>query len=224
MKKTKFFALFIFLFLFHSAFALFSSSSADSKDPQAIKNINPQILKLALNAYHCVVQKGMIKNPLLTIVDFTRPSIEKRMWVIDPAKQISLYELHVSHGVNSGYLIPSHFSNDPSSLESSLGAYLTSTTYDGHHGYSLVLIGLEKGINSNAEKRHIILHSAWYVTPGFIHQNDSLGRSWGCFALNPSLTHEVIDTLKGGSLLFAYGSPEDTDSYIQRCEFSIPSH
>ncbi|HLD17373.1 MAG TPA: murein L,D-transpeptidase catalytic domain family protein [Coxiellaceae bacterium] len=204
-----------------SANAFFGSSSL-STDPEDINKINPAALAVAMDAYQCAEKKGYIKNHLLTIIDFTLPSNEKRMWIIDPETHRSLYHLFVAHGVNSGAIIPTHFSNKMGSLESSLGAYLTAATYDGHHGYSLVLMGLERGVNDNAERRHIIIHSAWYVNPGFIHEYDRLGRSWGCFALDPKQTKEVINTLQGGSLVFAYAAQEQHDPNVQQCNLVLP--
>jgi len=200
------------------AFSFFSLNQLDT-NPNSIKEINPVVLRLAMEAYHCAEAKGWVRNHTLTVVDFTLPSTKKRMWIIDPKKHITLYALHVAHGVNSGFNIATHFSNKPGSLETSLGAYLTGGTYEGHHGYSLMLIGLEKGINNNALRRHIIMHSAWYVNPGFIHRYDRLGRSWGCFALNPTKTREVINAVKGGSVLFAYAAQEKTDYYLKSCNF-----
>src|SRR3990167_5622551 len=83
----------------------------------------------------------------------------------------------------------------------------TQNIYDGEHGESLRVNGLEKGINNNALTRAIVIHPASYVTHSFIKQNGYAGRSWGCFAVNPIHADTFIQLIKGGSVLFAYAKP-----------------
>lgn len=188
--------------------------SANTPTPSLFKGlegINPQAFTLAVKAYEHAKQKGMVAKDLLTIVDFTKPSNEKRLWVLNMATHQVMYHTLVAQGKNSGLVKATHFSNDVGSLESSLGAFVTSQPYTGNDGYSLKLIGLENGINDNAEKRDIVMHPAWYVTPSFAQQNGRVGRSWGCFAVNPKLAPEIINTIKGGSMIFAYAPQDDND-------------
>jgi len=145
------------------------------------------------------------KENIITIIDFSKPSTEKRFFVIDLQNKKLLYRCFVAHGKNSGGNYAKSFSNQQSSLESCLGFFLTAETYNGNHGYSLKLDGLEKDINDNSRAREIVIHGADYVSQEFIDKYGRLGRSWGCPALPPEISKEVIDKISNGSCLFIYG-------------------
>lgn len=122
--------------------------------------------------------------------------------------------MHVAQGKNTGAVNAKHFSNAPGSQESSPGIYTTAGEYIGKHGKSMRVNGLEKGINSNAKSRAVVIHPAWYMTPEFIQKNGYAGRSWGCFALNPAHIDQFMNLVKGGSVLFAYATPEKQDPLV----------
>jgi len=145
------------------------------------------------------------KENIITIIDFSKPSTEKRFFVIDLQNKKLLYRCFVAHGKNSGGNYAKSFSNQQSSLESCLGFFLTAETYNGNHGYSLKLDGLEKDINDNSRAREIVIHGADYVSQEFIDKYGRLGRSWGCPALPPEISKKVIDKISNGSCLFIYG-------------------
>lgn len=145
------------------------------------------------------------KRDILTLIDFTKPSNTERLYVIDMKAEKVLYESVVAHGKGSGELYATRFSNTPESHQSSLGFYLTAETYQGGNGYSLRLNGLERGINDNARARAIVIHGAKYANPSVCKNGNRLGRSYGCPALPETLNKPIIDTIKGGSLLFIYG-------------------
>jgi hypothetical protein len=145
------------------------------------------------------------RKNIITIIDFSKPSTEERLLVIDLGNKKVLYKCFVAHGKNSGENYAKSFSNQDESLMSSLGFYLTGETYTGENGYSLRLNGLEKGINDHARSREIVIHGASYVSKQFIDKYGRLGRSWGCPALPPEVTKEIIDLISGGSCLFIYG-------------------
>jgi L,D-transpeptidase catalytic domain len=171
------------------------------KAPALKKNV----LRLALKAYTKARLKGQVKKPILTVIDYSLPSNKQRMWVFDLKHEKLLFNTHVAHGKNSGQSnIPHHFSNRPSSKQSSLGTYITRDTYIGHTGYSLNLQGLERGVNSNALSRRVVMHGAWYVEPSFIKRAGRAGLSWGCPAIAVTLAKPLINTIKNGSVLFAY--------------------
>lgn len=166
--------------------------------------LNKNVLKLALTAYKNASKKGGVKKPVLTVIDYSLPSNKQRMWVFDLNKERLLYNTYVAHGKNSGVNRASHFSNTESSKQSSLGTYITQNTYIGHKGYSLNLQGLDKGFNDNALNRRVVMHGAWYVEPDFIKRSGRAGLSWGCPAIAQTLAKPVINTIKNGSVIFAY--------------------
>jgi hypothetical protein len=163
------------------------------------------IFDLALAAASCAVRSGSIaKLATLTVIDYSRPSTEKRLWVFDLARRALLFEELVAHGRGSGDNVPTSFSNVAESHQSSLGLFSTGDTYVGRNGYSLRLRGLDAGFNDHAFDRAIVMHGAPYVSDDFARAQGRLGRSWGCPALRQGVARELIDTVKGRGLLFAY--------------------
>lgn len=175
--------------------------------------LNYDVFKTALNGYNKIDGR---KKELLTIIDYSKPSTEKRFFVIDMDKKELLVYSHVSHGKNSGGNIATSFSNKVSSNKSSLGFFLTENTYIGGNGYSLVLNGLEKGINDKAKDRYIVIHGADYANPKVAKSQGRLGRSLGCPALPRDISKKAIDMIKNGSVLFVYGN--DTN-YLERSNY-----
>lgn len=145
-------------------------------------------------------------RPVLTLVDFSRPSQQKRLWVIDVAAGRVLFHTLVAHGKASGGDLPVAFSNQEGSEMSSLGFYRTApATYVGKHGLSLKLQGLDPGFNSNAESRAVVVHGADYVSEEFVRAHGRLGRSQGCPALPPGQATAIVQAIKGGSILYLHG-------------------
>ncbi len=167
-------------------------------------SLNKNVLKLALVAYDKARHNGTVKKSMLTVIDYSLPSSKQRMWIFDLSHKKLLYKTYVAHGMNSGMSVAHHFSNKNMSKESSLGTYVTRDTYIGSKGLSLNLQGLEKGINDNAYRRRVVIHGAWYVEPDFIKKTGRAGRSWGCPSIAKTLAKPVINTIKGGSVVFAY--------------------
>jgi hypothetical protein len=173
-------------------------------DAQA-NNIDPQVLRLSLTAYLKARVEGLDTKQMLTIIDYSKPSNERRLWVVDLKSNKVLFNTWVAHGKNSGKLLPTSFSNDPGSLKSSLGVFVTTRDpYMGDNGYSLRLQGLERGINDNAYRRDIVVHGAWYADPNILKKYAFLGRSWGCPAVSETLVKPLIDTIKNNTVVIAY--------------------
>ncbi len=165
---------------------------------------NLQSFSKALKGFYLLKEKGLIHKDILTLIDFSLSSNVKRLWVIDLATNTILYNSLVAHGRNTGDEFAKKFSNSDRSFKSSLGFYATGEIYNGKHGMSLKLDGLEKGVNDNARARGVVMHAANYVSDSFIKNNKRLGRSQGCPAVPEELSKGIINTIKNKSCLFIY--------------------
>jgi hypothetical protein len=163
------------------------------------------VFKQAMEGYNSI---ELTNKKLLSIIDYSKPSTEKRFFIIDLENNKLLYHTLVAHGKRSGYLNATKFSNKIGSHKSSLGFFRTGNSYFGKRGYSLQLEGLEKGVNDNARPRGIVIHGANYVDEKFTNGNGVIGRSWGCPSVSKKISKEIIDLLKGGSLLYIYADDE----------------
>lgn len=202
-------ALLLFVFSLLIPGAIRASSAGDFArtdfDASAVGTIEMDVFEMALGAASCAVKTGAVKNPrTLTVIDYSRPSSEKRLWVFDLASKELVYEELVAHGQGSGAGVATKFSNEPDTHRTSLGLFVTDTTYVGKNGYSLRLDGLDRGFNDRARERAIVMHGAPYVSKAFVKATGRLGRSWGCPAVSADVAREMIDKVKGGGLVFAY--------------------
>jgi len=152
------------------------------------------------------------KKDILTIIDYSKPSCERRFYVIDLVNRKLIYETLVAHGKNSGTVECNRFSNRPNSLQSSPGFYLTAESYAGRHGYSMRLDGMEPGINDLARARAIVIHGADYVCQRYVEDFGYIGRSFGCPALPLELNKKIIDLIKGGSCLYIHTNDKNYTS------------
>jgi len=168
------------------------------------KGLKTRVVERALSAYRAAQEAGRVRRDRLAIIDYGLPSGKKRLWVFDLDTEELLFHEWVAHGVNSGMVEAKKFSNRLGSRQSSLGAFVTTETYAGGHGYSLKLAGLDPGLNDRAMRRRIVMHGADYVGAQVVKEYGRLGRSWGCPAVRPKITRALIDTLKNGSVLYVY--------------------
>lgn len=165
------------------------------------------VFEKAYRGYLTLFNEGRLNEhkQILTICDFSASSVEKRMWIIDLEHKKVLLNTLVAHGQGSGKEYATSFSNKNNTHKTSLGFYVTGDTYEGEHGTSLHLYGMDKGYNDAAYDRGIVVHGANYVCKKFIDNNDNcLGRSWGCPAVPSQLSDKVINTIKDGTCLFIY--------------------
>lgn len=179
--------------------------------------LSMDVFKKALTGYFNLKDSGKLSTTknILSIVDFTRSSKTKRLWVIDLAAQKLLFNTFVAHGKGSGNDLATSFSNLTNSYQSSLGFYITNEIYFGKHGLSLRMDGMDEGYNTNARERAIVVHGADYVSQNAINQWGRLGRSQGCPALPSELTKPIIETIKDKTLLFINGSEDKySSSYL----------
>jgi len=184
---------------------LVSFAAATGEAAPQPKGPNPEVLNLALKAIACGVASGDLQAPpTLTLIDYSLPSTTPRLWVFDLRTGKILFNELVAHGRNTGDNMAVHFSDAAESRESSIGLFRTADAYVGHNGYSLRLDGLEPGFNGNARDRAIVIHGAAYVNADVAKANGRIGRSWGCPALSEAVAHKVIDTVRGGGVIFSY--------------------
>ncbi|WP_447592338.1 murein L,D-transpeptidase catalytic domain family protein [Stenotrophomonas rhizophila] len=178
---------------------------------RAAPGADRKVLQLAAKAMTCALRRPElgIDPTRLSVIDYSRPSTEQRMWVFDLARQKLLFEEWVAHGRNSGGNQTEHFSNRDGSFMSSLGAFTAKETYMGGNGYSLRLEGLEPGFNDKARDRAIVIHGAPYVNPTMARLQGRLGRSLGCPAVRLTVAKPLINSLRDGAMVFAYYPDKD---------------
>lgn len=165
---------------------------------------NLESFSVALEGFYALKSKGVVQKDILTLIDFSKSANSKRLWVIDLQTNTILFNTLVAHGRNTGEEYAASFSNAAESFKSSLGFYLTGEIYNGKHGLSLKLDGLEKGINDNARERAVVVHGADYVSESFIKANKRLGRSQGCPAIPVEMNEKIINVIKDKSCLFIF--------------------
>lgn len=176
----------------------------ESLQPNQFQIPNEECFAEALKGFYELKEKGLIKRDILTLVDFSLSSNVKRLWIINLATNEIILQSLVAHGRNTGDEFANNFSNTPESFKSSLGFYATGEVYNGKHGISLKLDGLEKGLNDSARKRAVVIHGAEYVSESFIRDHKRLGRSQGCPAVPVEFAPEIISMIKGQSCLYIY--------------------
>lgn len=184
-------------------------------------SLSEKAFQFAMQGFEKMVQEGALQNTdIISIVDFSLPSSQKRFFVLDLVRNKILFNTYVAHGRNSGAAVATSFSNAPESNKSSLGFYITKNTYRGENGFSLRLQGVEEGINDNAFQRNIVLHGAPYVSERVIATKGYLGRSLGCPAVPLKLNRAIISRIKEGTCLFLYGPDE---RYAMQSKLIVPS-
>jgi hypothetical protein len=187
-----------------------AAAAAPQPAPLAAPGLDPNVVAMAQDAAARAEARGLAKSPrTLTVIDYSLPSTEKRLWVFDLESRELLFHELVAHGVNTGENMARRFSNTMDSRQTSLGLFVTANTYVGRNGYSLRMNGLDRGFNDRALDRAIVIHGAPYVSEAFARSQGRLGRSWGCPALAPEVNRKLIDTIKGGGLVFAYAPQDD---------------
>jgi hypothetical protein len=176
--------------------------------------LSKQAFEYAYKGYQHLLKKQRLNNPsILTICDLSQSSNRKRLYILDLDENKVLMTSYVAHGRGSGGEYASRFSNSNRSHQSSLGFYITSSTYYGEHGLSLKLKGLEQGFNDRAARRNIVMHGAAYIGEEYLQANKFMGRSYGCPAVPRDECSEIIDLIKDGTCLFIY---HPTKRYLQR--------
>ncbi len=174
------------------------------------------VFEKAISGYMKLDDAGKISNPLLTVIDFNLSSTKKRMWILNMDTQEVIFNTFVAHGRNTGGEFAENFSNKQNSHKSSLGFYVTGETYYGKNGLSLFIDGMEKGFNSNARERYVVIHGADYAEPDFIKRIGRLGRSYGCPAVPNKIAKELINKIKGKSVVYIH---KNDKNYLENSDF-----
>jgi hypothetical protein len=198
-----------------------AAGTTDLRVPAA-GGISPTVLQMATSAVRCATASGAIAPPrTLTVIDYSRPSVEPRLWVFDlSAGGKLLYRELVAHGRNTGENLAARFSDAVDSRQSSLGLFVTRDAYVGSNGYSLRLDGLEPGFNGRARERAIVVHGASYVDEALGAAQGRIGRSWGCPAVRNEIARPLIETIRGGGAIFSYYPDGDwlsTSAFLNGC-------
>jgi hypothetical protein len=168
-------------------------------------DLSYEAFRYGMIGYAALRHEGKLNDKnLFTIIDFTKPSTQKRFYTLDMNTLTVKFYTYVSHGRNTGENVAQSFSNTVHSNQSSLGFYVTAETYIGSKGYSLKLDGMDAGYNDNMRERAVVMHDADYVSESWIRRYGRLGRSQGCPALPKEISKEVIDAIKGHTAIFAY--------------------
>lgn len=165
-------------------------------------------MQRSLTAFDTAWRAEETSSLTYTIADFTMPSNQRRLWTFSLATGEVLFNLHVAHGSGganaSSGSSTAVMSNTNGSHQSSVGLMRAAETYTGSKGYSMRLDGLETGFNERVRPRAIVVHQATYAAASFAASNGYLGRSWGCPAVDPAVSRDLIDTIKNGSLYMSY--------------------
>lgn len=172
-------------------------------------SLHQGIINKVLTSLNCAKERNVGHNNILTVIDYSIPSSEKRLWVFDLNERKLLFNTYVSHGIRSGFLLSQYFSNKYDSKASSIGVYQTEQTYYGREGLSLRLDGLERGFNDNASGRYVVMHGGWYVEENFIKKYGRPGRSWGCPAIPEDQRTAIINTIKDKTIFVIYYPSDD---------------
>lgn len=183
--------------------------------------LNMTVINKVATTLKCANEYNVGHNSILTVIDYSLPSSEKRLWVFDLKEKKLLFHTYVSHGINSGALLTQYFSNKNNSKASSMGVYKTEKSYYGRHGLSLQLAGLDRGFNDNASSRAVVMHGGWYVDERFIKKYGRAGRSWGCPAVPDDLSAPIINTIKDASLFVVY---YPSDNWFAKSKFQTCDH
>jgi hypothetical protein len=167
--------------------------------------LSKQAFEYAYKGYQKLASKNRLDNSsVLTICDLSQPSSNKRLYILDLFDNKVLMTSYVAHGRRSGVSYATRFSNSVRSYQSSLGFYITGSSYNGQHGLALKLTGIEPGFNNLATRRHIVIHGAAYVSDEYLQSNKFMGRSYGCPAVPKDECSEVINLIKDGTCFFIF--------------------
>lgn len=168
------------------------------------RGISAEVWTHALAAHEEAIRAGKTSSPLLTVIDYSRPANEKRLWVVDVRTIAVVDKDYVAHGEGSGNaLAATRFSNRDGSHQSSLGTFITGEVFFGVRGRSLELHGLEEGINDNAYARGILIHGTRNVSEARALQGTQ-GVTEGCAGVPAKSAKRLIGRIARGTVVFIW--------------------
>jgi len=158
----------------------------------------------ARTAHAKAVSEGLTSRMLVTIIDYSLPSDRRRLWLVDLGTSEVVMHEHVAHGSGSGGKTwATNFSNRSGSLQSSVGTFITGSSYTGVRGLSVRLRGLEPGINDRALARGIVIHGTPNVSPARALLG-RVGRTEGCPAVSRAAARKLVRLIADGVVVFAW--------------------
>ena len=155
-------------------YSAFSQSNYFDIAEQRVKKYNPK------------------RKDLVIIIDYRKNILTKRLFILDMKERKIILSSTVSHAWDSGVMYPNEYSNRHGSNMTSKGNYITRGTKYGSFGYSMIIDGLDNGINNNARSRAVIFHS-----------DRKMKTKWskGCFATSEETNKKIINMTKNGVLV-----------------------
>jgi hypothetical protein len=200
-----------------SDLAMLTTSAVEALSGSVKRLSEARALEDAFRSYFAyrASHPGRVKKPYLYFVDYGLPATMPRGYVFDmDALRIVDGPFTVAHGRGSAADsrgVPTRFSNRSGSAATSLGLYLTGSTYGfsgksaGRHYTSvgLRLLGLSEGFNDNAFARGVVAHGAPYVT------SKRAGRSEGCPAMEQDRARRLLPMIANGAMVFLF-APNQT--------------
>lgn len=169
----------------------------------APEGVATEVWTHALAAHRTASSEGLTRSALLTIIDYSLPATERRLWVVNTGTREVLESEYVAHGVRSGGLFATRFSNRSGTHQSSLGTFITAATFNGVRGLSLRLRGLEPGINDRAWDRGIVIHGTPNVSAARA-RTGTMGRTEGCPAVSREAARALIRRIEHGVVVFVW--------------------
>jgi hypothetical protein len=132
------------------------------------------------------------RKDYVAVIDYKKGIFSDRLYVINVKTNETIIKSRVSHAWNSGSIYATDFSNIPGSEKSCYGTFITRGTSYGKFGYSMIVDGLDPGVNDKAKSRAIIFHPS-----------DKMKTPWssGCFATPEATNRKIIDRIKNGCLI-----------------------
>jgi len=175
------------------------------------------VFQNAIIGYYNLKQANVLpaNSTILTVIDFTKPAMAKRMWIIDLDKKKLLLNTKIAQGQVPAN--PDRVANHEPIPESNVGFFITNEVITDKAGAALKLDGVDDGFNDKALEREFVLYGSDEITKS--------GRSLVCPAVATETAPAVLDALKNKSLLFIAGKDATyTSKYLDEDQAAKFAH